>query len=205
MITFFLEGLEELTTTAKSTKKAITSHIQKHFPNHMLSKRLYLFTMISYGVMILFTPYLLSSMLSLPVLLVSLLTLSATACAQTVMKSAIFWGKQLPRLKNHLPDTNHALRDNLIVLYAFRVLSFIPFFSIPMLALVALPILTTQIYVATNLVRRLFSRPQLTIPESVDPAENLLYSFASFSALRSTLCFFGINQPNPDQPNHLSP
>ena len=194
MIRFLQEGLEELSQTAMHAKSVLHTHYQKHFPSNQPEKRVFLFLMLSYAALIIALPKVLSLFLAVPVVILVPTLLGAIVFAQASMGSAVFWGQRIKRLENRLPSCYASLQENTMLLLGLAVFSWLLGFQL--WALLLLPLLTTEAFMA----KQLFNRGLNTTFEEfrADPVEKscaFLLPLVSYSGLKSTTEFFGLSSP----------
>ena len=193
MLKFLIDGFKELQGTVNFTKRSLSSHYQEHFPYSKPDKQLFLFLMLCYASLILILPRILSLVLSAFVVILAPLALSTVVFAQSLLKSALFWGRSIKRLKNQIPNAFAPLQENILLVFALSILSWLPILGLQLRAFLLLPLLTTEIFMVKQTIQQYFSAsPQEIKEQPITASIQFIKPVAEFSGLNSTLTFFGL-------------
>jgi hypothetical protein len=196
MIKFLHEGLEELSETARQVKSAAYTYFQQHFPSNKPERRVVLFAMLSYAALILTLPKVLSLLLAFPVVILVPILLGAIVFAQASMGSAVFWGQRIKRLENRLPSCYASLQENTMLLLGLAVFSWLPLPGLQLRALLLLPLLTTEAFMAKQLiVKALNTTVEELRDDPVKKSCEFLWPLVSYSGVKTTAEFFGLSSP----------
>lgn len=193
MIPFLKEGLDELAETAISIKLGVQTYLQNHFPSNQPGKQIALFTMLAYAALIITLPKVLSLLIAFPVVVLTPLILGAFVFTQASLESAIFWGRRIKRLENRLPNCYATLQENSLLLLALAIFSWLPFPGFQLRALMLLPLLTTELFFITKVIRNCLDTklPEL-MRTPVTRSCAILAPVVAYSGVQATTEFFGL-------------